>query len=208
MIEAHSINKTLSKYIPLEALHYCTQLWIEQPFNLKIKKKRTTKLGDYRYLPANKTHQISINNDLNPYSFLVTYLHEVAHLKAFVTYGRQIKPHGLEWKATFKEITLPLLNSSVFPDDVLRKLARYMKDPKASSCNDHNLMRVLKGHDKEDSTFLADLEVGQMFKLGSRTFKKENLRRTRFVCQEVSTGRKYLISKTAVVEPLPESVVV
>jgi SprT protein len=196
-----SINKILLNHIPLEALDYCTQLWTEQPFNFKTKNKRATKLGDYRYLPTDKSHNISINNDLNPYSFLVTYLHEVAHQRAFVKYGRRIKPHGIEWKMTFKDITLPLLNPSVFPDDVLRKLARYMKDPKASSCNDHSLMRVLKEYDKLESTFLGDLQKGQVFKLGTRAFKKEDLRRTRFVCQEVSTGRKYLISKSAVVNP-------
>jgi SprT protein len=195
----NNLHLSLQKHIPADAVDHCIELWDEFPFKFNIKAKRATKLGDYRYDPKNKSHTISINNDLNTYSFLITYLHEVAHLITFHEYGRKVKPHGIEWKAIFKKISLPILNTQVFPDEILRKLANYLKNAKASSCNDHNLMRALKIYDNNESIFLSDISVGEIFNFGSRAFKKESLRRTRFVCQEVSSGRKYLISKSAVV---------
>ena len=47
--------------------------------------------------------------NLNPYRFLMTLVHEVAHLVAFQKYGRAIKPHGKEWKFTFQTLMLPFI---------------------------------------------------------------------------------------------------
>ncbi len=193
--------KQIAQFIPQQALSYCEQLWLDTPFIFKIKNKRATKLGDYRYNPADKSHTITINNDLNPYAFLITYLHEVAHLRTFLTYGRKVSPHGAEWKHSFKLLTLPILHDGVFPHDVLQTLARYIKNPKASSCNDHQLQQILNSYDEAPTgIYLTEIPLGQIFKLGKRAFKKESLRRTRFLCQEVTSGRKYLISKSAMVE--------
>jgi len=192
---------TLSKYMPAEALVYCFSLWKENPFHFKIKNGRTTKLGDYRYNPKDRSHTITINNDLNCYAFLVTYLHEVAHLITFKQHGRKVRPHGAEWKNNFKYVALPVLNDAVFPSDVLQSLARYLKNPKASSCSDHNLLKTLSVYDEQPKKFLSDISIGQEFILGQKVFQKVSLRRTRYVCKEVATGRKYLISKSAQVEP-------
>lgn len=192
---------TLSKYIPAEALEYCFTLWRDDPFHFKIKKGRTTKLGDYRFNPKDQSHTITINNDLNPFAFLVTYLHEVAHLITFKKHGRKVRPHGAEWKSNFKYVALPVLNDTVFPSEVLQSLARYLKNPKASSCTDHNLLKALSAYDIKPKKFLADINIGQEFMLGQKVFQKVSLRRTRYVCKEVATGRKYLISKSAQVEP-------
>ncbi|MEQ8926509.1 MAG: SprT-like domain-containing protein [Fulvivirga sp.] len=190
----------LSKFMPEPAVNYCYELWAKHNFKLSIKKKRQTKLGDYKYNPKTKSHYITVNNDLNPYSFLITYIHEVAHLVTFQDYGRRAAPHGKEWKSVFKNLMLPLLNNNIFPDDVLRTLASYLKNPKASSCNDHALTKMLSKYDEKNGVFLEEIPTGKVFKLGNRTFKKESLRRTRFVCEEIPTGRKYLISKSALVE--------
>ncbi|QSE98634.1 SprT-like domain-containing protein [Fulvivirga lutea] len=190
----------LSKFIPEPAVNYCYELWVNYDFKLSIKKKRQSKLGDYKYDPRTKKHYITVNNDLNPYSFLITYIHEVAHLVTFKTHGRKVSPHGAEWKNEFKRLMLPLLNTSIFPDDVLRSLANYLKNPKASSCNDHALTKMLSKYDQTNGVFLDEIPQGEVFKLGKRKFKKESLRRTRFVCVEIPSGRKYLISKSALVE--------
>jgi SprT protein len=194
------IFRLLAAHVPEAAVDYCYNLWEVHKFIFKVKAKRATKLGDYKYNPSDKSHKITVNNDLNSYSFLITYLHEVAHLITYKQFGRKVLPHGTEWKSNFKSITLPMMTTAVFPDDVLRKLANYIKNPKASSCNDHHLMKALNAYEENDSTFLSDVAIGAAFKLGARAFKKESLRRTRFVCQEISTGRKYLISRTALVE--------
>jgi len=196
-------KNTLQPFLPKHALHHCYLLWQQHGFILKIKKKRASKLGDYRYDPNRQQHIITVNNDLNYYSFLITYVHEVAHLVTFSEHRRNVKPHGREWKNNFKKLMLPFLNNDVFPDQVLRTLAKYLKNPKASSCNDHELMRALRCFDdKRSSLNLHEISAGALFKFRERVFRREDLRRTRYVCCEVSTRKKYLISGMAEVEPV------
>ena len=191
----------LNKYLPEQSIHYCYTLWRDHVFTLKIKKKRASKLGDYRFDPNKGDHIISVNNDLNPYSFLITYVHEVAHLVTFKEHKRSVKPHGVEWKNNFKKLMIPILNNKVFPDRILRTLAHYLKNPKASSCNDHQLMKALQSYDTHKQAInLSEISAGELFKFRHRIFRKETLRRTRYVCCEVSTKRKYLISRIAEVE--------
>ncbi len=193
------IINLLEPYVPAQALDYCCQLWYDQNFRFTVKRKRVTKLGDYRYNPETKEHSITVNADLNTYSFLLTYIHEVAHLVTFKKYGRKVSPHGIEWKTEFKKLMLPLLNPTIFPDDLLRHIASYLKNPKASSCNDHNLSRTLSEYDEKDNTFLSDIPIGQTFTLGNKHFKKGSLRRTRYLCQDVHSKKQYLISKSATI---------
>ena len=191
-------TELLEKHVPEAALTYCVELWSTNSFHLKIKNKRLTKLGDYRFDPKLKKHTITINNDLNPYSFLITYLHEIAHYHVYQQYGRKARPHGTEWKNEFKRLTLPVLTNNIFPDDVLRKIASYIKNPKASSCNDHELSMTISRYDNEsEGLFLNDIPEGTTFIFAKRTFKKNELRRTRFVCVEIPSGKRYLISKSA-----------
>lgn len=192
--------ETVKNFVPEAAYEYCQSLWLQHKFQLKIKRGRLTKLGDYRHDLRTGKHVITVNNDLNPYSFLITYVHEVAHLVTFEQYGRKIKPHGLEWKRSFQRLMLPVLNDQVFPSPVLRTLAAYLKNPKASSCNDHKLMQALNAYDESPGLTLNDIEEGEIFIFGKRRFKKEKLRRTRYVCQDLDNGRKYLISKVASVQ--------
>lgn len=193
----------LSPYVPDAALDYCSSLHSKFQFRLIIKNKRLTKLGDYKFDPRTGTHSISINNDLNPYSFLITYIHEVAHHATMLKFGRKVKPHGPEWKNEFKLLMLPILNHSVFPDELLRKIAAYLKNPKASSCNDHTLTKALSVYDNRNGqVFLSEIAHESRFQLGKRAFKKRELRRTRFLCEEIKTGKKYLISKSALVNAI------
>lgn len=189
------------QYLPEQAVNYCTQLWVQHGFYLNIKQKRATKLGDYRYDSKDKSHSISVNADLNPYSFLITYLHEVAHLTTQVAFGNKAQPHGEEWKNEFKKIAFPMVNPDVFPNQIIIALQRYFKNPKASSCSDPALMKALKIFDKDNSTtMLSDVKQGNIFDFNGRTFKKETKQRTRVMCLEMSTGRKYLISTAAFVK--------
>lgn len=196
-------KSAVQKFLPEHSIDYCYKLWVEHGFTFKIKNKRASKLGDYRYDPKRKLHVITVNNDLNPYSFLITYIHEVAHLVTFNEHKRSVKPHGTEWKNNFKKLMLPVMSDDIFPDQVLRKLAQYLKNPKASSCNDHQLMKALQQHDENRSgVSLSEISAGQLFKFRQRVFRKETLRRTRYICCEIKTQRKYLISKVAEVEPV------
>lgn len=198
---------SLSWYLPPAALEYCYQLWSQYPFQLKISKARASKLGDYRYLPAGKKHVITINNNLNPYNFLVTYIHEIAHLVTFCRYSRNIAPHGKEWKSTFRNLLLPVLNEQVFPQDLLIILKKHMQNPKASSCSDNLLLQQMRKYDPaKDSVLLGELHFGQQFMFRERIFEKKNLKRTRVMCREIKSNRNYLISKFAEVKKIePET---
>lgn len=188
------------KSVPAGAADYCHQLWQEHGFIFKITRHRSTKLGDYRYTPE-KGHQISVNISLNPYAFLITYLHEVAHLVTFSRYKRKVKPHGAEWKKSFQNLMAPVANPAVFPGELLPALQRYLASPKASSCSDPQLVAAIRVFDtRPEGQVLSDLQTGEKFRLSGRVFVKGAIRRTRVVCEEPATRRKYLVPAQAVVE--------
>ena len=195
------LNKLLTGYIPENAVPYCVDLWEQKPFHFKVTKKRNTKSGDYRFDPITRHHTITVNHDLNLYNFLITYIHEVAHLHTYVEFGRNALPHGKEWKRQFKILILPVLHDGVFPADILAPLAKHMKWPKATTYTDLPLIKALRKYDAQGPGHsLADLQQGDVFTFNQRTFKKEITKRTRVLCLELKTGRKYLIPKVALVE--------
>lgn len=199
-------QEVFQKFVPQASVDYCVKLYQRLGFEFKIKKARQTKLGDYRYNPKTKRHTITINNDLNPFAFLVTYLHEVGHLIAFKTYGRRIQPHGKEWKQCFKEVSEPMLSDMVFPTSVLSALKKYFRNPKASSCSDPILYQILKQFDDPTGKVLLNkVSVGNLFRFNRKVFVKLEKKRTRSVCQESNTKKRYLISELAEVELIEAS---
>ncbi|MDZ7848645.1 MAG: hypothetical protein U5L96_18960 [Owenweeksia sp.] len=86
-----------------------------EPVMLKIVSPRKTKFGDYRFpQKRDPRHRISLNSNLNPFAFLITLIHEMAHLKAFKDYGHKIKAHGPESAAGILGPLPALLSSHYF----------------------------------------------------------------------------------------------
>ncbi|XCF06153.1 SprT-like domain-containing protein [Tamlana crocina] len=195
------MQERLQNYIPPKALPRILGLLEHEHLSVKIKKERKTRHGDYMRLPNGK-HQITINSNLNPYRFLITLVHEVAHFEAYNNYGKSIKPHGAEWKKTFQHLMLPFLNPEVFPLELLPLLAKHFKNPRASSDTDVPLALALKQFDEpNDKSYVFEVPLGQEFKLyNGKVFKKGNKRVKRFECVEVKTGRLYLFNPNAEVE--------
>lgn len=193
-------NKLLS-HIPKTSHSYVLNLLEQENLIIKIKNERKTRHGDYRKM-TNGTHQITINSNLNTYRFLITLIHEIAHLEAFKRYGNFIKPHGLEWKHTFQHLMLPLLNPDVFPNALLPLLAKHFINPKASSDTDVELSYALKQFDPpNDKNYVFQLPLGSVFKLhNNKVFKKGKKRSKRFECIELKTGKLYLFNPNAEVE--------
>ena len=108
------MENLLKDYLPAKALAQVLTLLEHDKLQIKIKKERKTRHGDYMRLPNGK-HQITINSNLNQYRFLITLVHEIAHFDAYNLYGKFIKPHGIEWKQTFQHLMLPFLNPEIFP---------------------------------------------------------------------------------------------
>jgi hypothetical protein len=201
-------KNVLSKYIPEQSVHTIAT-WVRiYNFDLKITNSRSTKLGDYRSPFKGKRHKITVNHNLNRYAFLITLVHEVAHLTAFEKHKHNIKPHGEEWKLEYKRLMFPFLNESILPIDVQFALKNYLINPAASSCADENLLRTLKKYDKpnEKLVHLEDLPARTIFKIPpERYFEKGEQLRKRFKCIELATKRIYLFSPVAEVTPVQKT---
>ena len=165
--------------------------------HLTVTRQRQSILGDYRHAFQGKPHRISVNGNLNPYSFLVTLLHELAHLFTYERFGHRVQAHGTEWKKSFADLLSRFIEKKIFPADIEQALHRSLRNAAASSCGDEQLLRVLRGYDKpkENHYLLEQLEEGALFRIpGGRVFKKEARMRKRFRCLELSTGKWYLFS--------------
>jgi hypothetical protein len=196
-------NYNLEDHVPINSLILLKRLIEKNDVDLKMVNERVTRHGDYRKLPNGK-HRITINKNLNEYRFLITLIHEIAHLEAFKSYGKFIKPHGKEWKHTFQRLMLPLLNPDIFPLDLLSKLAVHFKNPKASSDTDSKLSLALKQYDPpNDKIFIFEIPLGEKFRLyNGKVFERGKKRVKRFECLELATGRMYLFNPNAEVEYL------
>ncbi|MGB2759374.1 SprT-like domain-containing protein [Maribacter stanieri] len=196
------MQQTLAKYLPELAVSPCFELIKNSHVHLKIVNERVTRHGDYRRR-KDGNHQITVNASLNKYRFLMTLIHEIAHLIAFEKYGRNIKPHGLEWKKTFQHLMLPFIRPEIFPAQLLPLLARHFKNPKASSGTDAQLAIALKQFDEQqsDKTYVYELPIGCVFRIyNGKLFKKGNKRTKRYECIEISSGRMFLFQPNAEVE--------
>lgn len=198
------MQQTLAKYLPEATVQPVFELIKLHAVHLKIVNERVTRHGDYKKLPQG-IHQITVNANLNKYRFLITTIHEMAHLVAFKKFGRTIKPHGKEWKFTFQQLMLPFLRPEVFPNQLLPLLAKHFKNPKASSDTDQHLALALKQFDPvNDKSFIFEIPLGSTFKLyNGKIFKKGPKRVKRFECLELATGKIYLFNPNAEVEQLP-----
>ncbi|RZL05212.1 MAG: sprT domain-containing protein, partial [Pedobacter sp.] len=149
----------LARYMPPAAAPVISR-WIDYfQCEFKISRSRATKLGDYRHPFGGEGHKISVNNNLNNYSFLITTVHEFAHLLTWNEHKNKVKPHGAEWKHNFKRMMQPFYELNIFPDDVHKAITSYLSNPAASSCTDLHLARSLKKYDPQD---VATLHVEKL----------------------------------------------
>lgn len=193
----------LSKYMPALAAELIAE-WIDKyECEFRISRSRNTKLGDYRAPFKGIGHKISVNYNLNQYAFLVTSVHEFAHLITWNDWKHKVKPHGQEWKNNFQKLMLPFFEMNIFPDDVKNAITLYLRNPAASSCTDANLFKTLKSYDPQDKDTLSIEDIAENEKFitkNGRVFKKLNKIRTRYRCIELNTGLLYLFSPLAEVK--------
>ncbi|WP_298370725.1 SprT-like domain-containing protein [uncultured Lutibacter sp.] len=193
--------KEVSKYIPTASINLIGEILVNNPIEIKIVNKRVTKHGDFKVLKNRKT-QITINNNLNKYQFLLTLVHEIAHYITFKE-NKRVKPHGKEWKRNFQHLMLPFINPAIFPEILIPLLANYLKNPKASTGSDVSLTYALKQFDENsEKSFIFEIACGSNFKFKNKIYKKGNLRRTRFECLELNSKRIYLFNQNAEIDKL------
>jgi hypothetical protein len=200
------MSETLSRYLPEHAVKPVFELIVANQVHLKIVNERQTRHGDYRKGLSGK-HEITVNSNLNKYKFLITLIHEISHLVAFEKFGRDIKPHGNEWKYSFQRLMIPYIRPEIFPNHLLPLLARHFKNPTASSDTDATLALALKQFDQQnDKNYVFEIPYGSVFRIqNGKIFKKIAIRTKRFECLEMSSGRTYLFNPNAEVELLKSS---
>ena len=187
----------LASYLPDNSFDEVAILLQQYKVHLTITRKRNSVLGDYRNALHGKNHRISVNGNLNKYSFLITLLHELAHLLAFENYSNKILAHGKEWKFIYSNILKDFINKKIFPADIENALKESVQNPAASSCAEESLMRVLRMYDvkQNDSLLIEEIPKGAYFKTSDgRIFQKGEQLRKRFKCTEKNTGLVYLFS--------------
>jgi SprT protein len=194
----------LRRWVPAEAAPPILEYLNHYQVHLTITRERKSVLGDYRHATHTSNHRISVNGNLNHYSFLITLIHELAHLVTFMEYGNGVQSHGKEWKKIYRKILEEFIPLSVFPADVLTALKKNLHDLPASSCADEGLMRVLRRYDadKDGLLLVEQIPDGGCFALeDKRVFRKGKKLRKRYQCVEVATGKLYLFSPIYEVKP-------
>ena len=79
--EAHI--SALQHFLPPNTYDAVSAYLHQYHVHLTVAKERKSILGDYRHRTHGKNHRISVNGNLNKYAFLITLLHELAHLLTF-----------------------------------------------------------------------------------------------------------------------------
>jgi SprT protein len=200
-------GEILQRYLPGEACSYVQDLLGARDVVVRVSRPRLTKLGDHR--PPRQTdprHRISVNEDLNPFAFLTTLLHEIAHVDVWAKHAgrrRRPRPHGPEWKGEFATILAPVVAARWLPADVASALGSYMRNPAAMSCSDRGLVLTLARYDTAAATRkrVEDIPLGGLFRVANgRIFCRGRRVRTRYLCVERSSGAEYRVHALALAE--------
>lgn len=189
--------QALASFIPPNTFEPVAAFLQQYKVHLTISRERKSILGDYRHAHSNRTHRISVNGNLNTYSFLITLLHELAHLLTFDKYGNRVQSHGIEWKKEFGVLLAQFIQNKVFPNDIEAELLASLHNPAASSCAEDGLMRILRKYDPrtEGNMLVEELPVNALFRMkDGRVFRKGEKLRKRYRCEEVGTRKVYLFS--------------
>jgi len=205
MKKHYDLRASLAPFIPEKALDNVVLLLQKYPIHLGLMAPRSRVFGDY--CPPQKTvqyHKITVNGDLNKYAFLITFLHEYAHLLTFVNHGPRAQAHGNEWKTYFRQLLHQFIQAGIFPDDIGFALQRYMIKVPASTASDTQLVRVLQRYDErkrpENEMTVEQLPPKARFKYHGDLFEKGERLRKNFTCIRLSDGAKFRFNPIAKVQ--------
>lgn len=201
----NSLKEKLEKYLPEGSVLDIQRLLVQNGIQLKITRSRNSKLGDYRPPQNGDTHRISVNGDLNQYTFLIILLHEIAHAMVRIQYKRKAKPHGNEWKNIYREMIDTFLWKNIFPEDIAIALENYKEKTYASITADIELVKVLRKYDNASDTLITieDIPANSLFSIDDkRIFRKGDKIRKRYKCYCLTTKNYYLFSPLSRINPL------
>lgn len=198
----------LNSFLPVGTYDAVEEYLRIYKIHLTITQHRKSILGDYRHRTHFSNHRISVNGSLNKYAFLITLLHEIAHLLTFEKYSNKVMAHGNEWKTIYRSLLKQFVENRIFPSDIEKELLTSLKNPAASSCAEDDLIRVLRKYDVNTNGYklVEEIPPNSFFKLDDgKIFKKGEKQRKRFRCEEVRTGKVYLFSPVYEVEMIVQN---
>ena len=200
----NNYKDVLIKYLPEYSVSIIYNWLNSENVQLKINRSRTTKLGDYRPPQRQYTfHRISINYDLNKYHFLITLVHEFAHLRIWMKHKQNVKPHGIEWKTEFKDMMQKFMNEKVIPEDILNILKYYLLNPSSPIVSKKLLVALRKYDGAKDYLTLEEIPDDSVFRIhNGMIFKKLEKLRKRYKCKRLDNNRIYLVSPLMKIIPV------
>ena len=200
MPATETLTNQIRKFIPDDGVDIVVRWIVQYGIELKITNRRKSVFGDYRWPQRGKGHRISVNGDLNRYAFLITFVHEMAHLTTWEKHRNKVASHGEEWKREFKELMNEFAGRRIFPADIRAAFKQHLLSPHYTHCTDPLLMKVLRRYDLQRGTMLEEIQEGSQFEFEGKIFLKGIQLRKRFKCIEVRTKREYLFSPVAEVK--------
>jgi len=216
LLTPEKIESLFRNYVPESALDMLVVCLQGHVLDCRITRKRATKTGDFRQARNGEPSRLTVNGDLNPYAFLLTLIHEIAHFfvyldtekaNLFLIRKHRPRPHGREWKKRFTGLMQPFISMNVFPEEIEQALVNYFENPKASASADSRLQRLLQSYDPPGEHIrITDIPEGELFSIGSgRVFRKMDRLRKRYRCMCVKTRRMYLFSPDALIIPVKKA---
>ena len=190
--------QALARFLPEGSFEPVVDYLHHYKVHLTITKERRSVLGDYRHAGWGGNHRISINGNLNKYEFLITLLHELAHLLTFEQYRNKVDSHGKEWKGIYSGLLVDFVQHKIFPPDIERALRKSILNPAATANGETDLLLILRkydAHKKEGYIPVNDVPEGALFRMeNGKLFRKGPKRRKRYECVEEKTGLRYTFS--------------
>ena len=186
----------IKSYIPEDAVATIVHWIIEFKIDLTITPERKSVFGDYHWPQKGKGHRISVNGDLNPYAFLITLVHEVAHLTTWNKFRNKVSSHGNEWKSEYKILMEAFSGKRIFPLEVRNAFLQHLIAPSHTHCNDPHLMMTLNKYNAKPGIYLGDLAEGTLFRFRNHIYKKGEKLRKRYQCEQLKTNRHFLFNPT------------
>lgn len=195
---------TILLYFPSASREMVRELFLKNPFSFTITKANKTKLGSFKAGRPGSLPTIFINYDLGNYSFLLVFLHELAHYLVWYKIKRRTSPHGDEWKNEYIQLVQPFMQQNIFPDVLVPELKKYFRTTPATMHRSISLIKTLAQLDgKNVSLTVHDLPIDATFRLSSgKEFVKIEKIRTRYKCYCPADKKYYLVSKSAqIIQP-------
>lgn len=198
--------QALAAYLPEGSFEPVVSYLHQYKVHLTVTKHRKSVLGDYRHAGWGGNHRISINGNLNKFEFLITLLHELAHLLTYEQYRNKVEAHGKEWKYCYSQLLIVFVQLKIFPSDIEKALQKSIANPSATANGETALLLVLRSYDaikKEGHFTVAELHEGDLFQTEKgKIFRRGIVRRKRIECLEVKTGLLYIFSPITLVKKI------